>query len=53
MWLEHVNIQHSFFLSSAEKVRIPYAAFTVVNTEKTCIFIKVSPFCNIVFFSII
>ena len=37
-WVEHVNIAHLYFLSSALLVRIPYATFIIVAIEKTIVF---------------
>ena len=39
-WVEHVNIAHFYFLSSALLVRVPYAAtFMIVTIERTFVFI--------------
>ena len=48
-WVEHVNIA-PLFLSSASLVRIPFTTFFIVTIVKNFvfIFIKFSPFCNMV-----
>ena len=45
-WVEHLNIAHLYFLSSALLVLILYATFIIVTIEKTIVFIliKFSPF---------